>query len=62
MVRYILHELDSRFKSNRGSNEVAKKHRSKTIIDLALDNYLAEQARNSSSDAMDTIFQDFATS
>ena len=62
MVRYILHELDLRFRRSRGSNEVAKKHRSKTIIDLALDNYRAEQARNSSSDAMDTIFQDFAIS
>ena len=63
MVRYISHELDLRFKSNRESNDVVKKPRSKTIIDLALDNYLAEQARNGSSDdAMGTNFQDFAIS
>ena len=62
MLRYISHELDLRFKSSRGSNEVAKKHRIKMIIDLALDSYLAEQSHNSSSDAMDTTFQDFAIS
>ena len=62
MVRYISHELGLRFTSNRGSNQVAREHRSKTIIDLALDSYLAEEARNSSSNAMDTTFQEFAIS
>jgi len=62
MVRFISRELDLRFKSSRGSNDVAKNYRSKTIIDLALDSYTAEQARSSQSDAMDTIFKGFAIS
>ena len=62
MVEYISRELDLRFRSNRGKDKLAKRDRSKTIIDLALDNYLADQARNDSSDAMDATFRDFAIS
>ena len=62
MVRYVSRELDLRFNSNRKRMELAKNNRSKTIIDLALDNYLAQQTHNGSSDAMDATFRDFATS
>ena len=62
MVRYVSRELDLRFNSSRKRNELAKNDRSKTIIDLALDNYLAQQTHNGSSDAMDATFRDFATS
>ena len=62
MVRYISRELNLRFNSNCGSNVVAKKDRSKMIIDLALDSYLAQQARTTQSEAMDSTFQDFAIS
>ena len=62
MVRYISRELEFRFKSNRGKNRMTKKARSKTVIDLALDAYLAEHQENDSSDTMDTTFQKFATS
>ena len=62
MVRYISRELDLRFRSIRGSNNVTNKHRSKTIIDLALESYLDKQAQNGSSDMMDSTFQDFAIS
>ena len=62
MVKYISRELNIRFKSIRGSNRVAKSHRSKTIIDLALDSYLAAQAPNGSSDSMDAKFQGYAIS
>ena len=62
MVRYISQELNLRFKSNVEKNETSKEQRGRTIIDLALDNYLAEQPRGSSSDTMDSTFQDFAIS
>ena len=62
MVRYVSRELDLRFNSNRKRSGLAKNGRSKTIIDLALDNYLAQQTHNGSSDAMDATFRDFATS
>ena len=62
MVRYISRELNLRFQGNRWRTEMIKKNGSKPIIDLALDSYLAEQARDSSSDTMDTTFQDFAIS
>lgn len=42
MVCYISCELDSRFESHRGKNEMAKEDRTKTIIDLALHNYLSQ--------------------
>ena len=62
MVSYVSRELDLRFNSNRKRNRLAKSDRSKTIIDLALDNYLAQQRHNGSSDAMDATFRDFAIS
>ena len=62
MVSYVSRELDLRFNSNRKRNGLAKSERSKTIIDLALDNYLAQQTHNGSSDAMDATFRDFAIS
>jgi cytochrome P450 len=57
MLQYIWHELDKRFQSR-----VAGSARSKTVIDLALDNYLAGEAKDSSLDTMDLTFRDFATS
>jgi cytochrome P450 len=62
MLHYIWRELDLRFKSKYRQSGFQAKARSKTIIDLALDNYLAEKSQNSSSDAMNLIFRDFATS
>jgi cytochrome P450 len=62
MLQYIWRELDLRFKSKYRQSEVAKRVRSKTIIDLALDNYLAGKAQNDTSGDMDSIFRDFATS
>ena len=57
MLQYIWRELDKRFQSR-----VAGSDRSKTVIDLALDNYLAGEAKDSSLDTMDLTFRDFATS
>ena len=62
MVQYISKELDARFKVNIGRSETTKKDRSKTIIDLALANYLAEKKHKRSSNAMDATFRDIATS
>jgi hypothetical protein len=45
MVQCVLRELDNRFKNNRGKRRSMNGKRSRTIIDLALNNYLAEQAR-----------------
>ena len=61
MVQYISKELDARFKINLERSEAAKKDRSKTIIDLALTNYLAGQTKTPSSDGMDATFRDVAT-
>ena len=62
MVRYLSQELDLRFKTNRGCSDAAMKKRSKTVIDLALESYLSEQAPNGSPVSMDRTFQDFAIS
>ena len=65
MRQYIWRELNLRFKNKNIHDEMTKSVRSKTIIDLALDNYLAGKTHDSSSDnghAMDTIFRDIATS
>jgi len=61
MVRFVSRELELRFKITHENTALAKEGRSKTIIDLALDNYLAQQGRKGSSEAMDTTFQEFAT-
>lgn len=62
MLRYIWRELDMRFQSKYQQAQVSKTLRSKTIIDLALDSYLAETSQDNSSQTMDTTFRDFATS
>ncbi|KAF7863816.1 hypothetical protein EAF04_006781 [Stromatinia cepivora] len=62
MEQYIWRELDLRFKSKHGHSGATQKIRSKTIIDLALNNYLGSKPQSNSVDAIDTIFRDFATS
>ncbi|TVY23575.1 Cytochrome P450 monooxygenase [Lachnellula hyalina] len=62
MLQYIHRELDSRFKTKHTQSEVTKKVRSKTIIDLALVNYLIGNTQNNSTNAMNTIFRDISTS
>lgn len=61
MVQFISCELDSRFKSKLEKNVLMKEGRSKTIIDLALDNYLAQQSQDQSVESVDGTFKDFAT-
>lgn len=61
MVRYISCELDTRFKSNRTKNVMTKEGRSKTIIDLALENYLSQKMQDQSVIGMDATFKNFAT-
>jgi sterigmatocystin biosynthesis cytochrome P450 monooxygenase len=60
MVQYISKELDARFKTSIGRSETTKKDLSKTIIDLALSNYLAAEEETVSSDGMDATFRDTA--
>ncbi|KAJ8066207.1 hypothetical protein OCU04_005292 [Sclerotinia nivalis] len=62
MEQYIWRELNLRFKSKHGHGKATKNLRSKTIIDLALDNYLASKPQSNSVDAIDTIFRDSTTS
>lgn len=62
MVQYVGHKLELRFKNNHGRTKVAHHLRDKTIVDLALNNYAANEAGNDSVDSMDTVFKDFATS
>ena len=57
MVQYLSRELDNRFIHNRDKNDVRSKERSRTIIDLALENYLAEQARTKDDEGMDATFK-----
>jgi len=45
MVLYVLRELDYRFVHTRKNNDLMNKARRKPIIDLALENYLAEDWR-----------------
>ncbi|MCJ1432752.1 hypothetical protein MMC27_002109 [Xylographa pallens] len=61
MVQYISKELGTRFNINLGRNETTKANRSKTIIDLALANYLADQTQPRSSHGMDATFRHCAT-
>ena len=62
MVRYISRELNLRFQNNREKAQTMEKNRSRTIIDLALDSYLATQPQSSSPNAMDATFQKYAIS
>ena len=62
MRNYVLHELDQRFQSKQGRNETAKKDRSKTIIDLALDTYRGEHLQNGTPGTIDTTFRELAAS
>lgn len=58
MVLYVLRELDNRFVHNRKNNDLMDKARSKTIIDLALENYLAED--RGEGEGMDETFKNTA--
>jgi len=61
MVQYVSRELDNRFVHNRKNKDLMDKARSKTIIDLALENYLADQARNKGGGkGMDATFKNAA--
>jgi cytochrome P450 len=61
MNRWLSKELDSRLSSRHEVSEAAKLKRSKPVIDLALDAYLAERGDNPTS-GMDATFKDFAIS
>ncbi|MCJ1282012.1 hypothetical protein MMC26_001335 [Xylographa opegraphella] len=56
MNRYISRELDSRY------NSIQEKAKSKSVIDLALKAYQAEDTANKSTTTMDATFKDFALS
>lgn len=60
MVKYIWQELNNRFKSRQ--IKTASSIGGKTIIDLALNEYLSSMSENGPVDSMDTTFRDFATS
>lgn len=60
MVRYVSHELDDRFVHNRSKSNSMSGARSRTIIDLALENYLAEQVRTEGGERMDETFKNAA--
>ncbi|MCJ1313402.1 hypothetical protein MMC25_007080 [Agyrium rufum] len=62
MKRFIANEVLLRFTSNLGQSEVEKKDRSKTIIDLALNNYLSQQAPGQPTTTIDSTFRDMAIS
>ncbi|KAF7960657.1 hypothetical protein EAE96_000331 [Botrytis aclada] len=62
MVKYIWRELDMRLKRRNIDNKGTQSTRSRSIIDLALDNYLASKSRDNNINAMDTAFRDIATS
>ena len=57
MVQYVSRELDSRFLHNHDNGNSTSQERSKTIIDLALENYLAEQTRTEDGGGMDSTFK-----
>ena len=59
MVQYVSRELDSRFVHNREKGDSVSAQRSRTIIDLALENYLAEHAQTKDG-GMDATFKDAA--
>lgn len=59
MVQYVSRELDSRFVHNREKSDSVSGQRSRTIIDLALENYLADQAQTKDG-GMDATFKDAA--
>lgn len=60
MVQYVSRELDSRFIENR-LHKGSDAKRSRTIIDLALENYLADKGpKNDNSGGMDATFKDAA--
>ena len=58
MVLYVLRELDYHFVHNRKNNDLMNKARRKTIIDLALQNYLAED--RGEGEGMDETFKNAA--
>lgn len=62
MRRYISHQLDLHFNSSGGNIEVAKRDRSMTIVDLALDTYRNEMVQEKPSSTLDAVFRDYATS
>lgn len=61
MVQYVSRELDTRFQKSLEKNLMMNKGRSKTIIDLALENYLAPETSGRSVNGMDATFKNFAT-
>lgn len=62
MVKYIWGELDMRLKRRNVDGKSIQGTRSRSIIDLALDNYLASRPGDHTINAMDTAFRDIATS
>lgn len=66
MVRYVSKQLDDRLRSNVAKKDSAEIGGRKTIIDLALSNYLTEKEESSkqipSSHGMDATFHDIAIS
>ncbi|KAL6717352.1 hypothetical protein ACLMJK_005267 [Lecanora helva] len=62
MVSFVSCELDRRFLRNVNHLDSARRERSRTIIDLALDQYLLEQKDKSNGiHSMDATFKDAAT-
>jgi len=64
MDRYISRELDTRFAAHQEivNTSEAKRSKSKTIVDLALDTYLEEQTGPVTVNQMDATFKKFAIS
>ena len=62
MDRYLSRELDNRFAMRQDIKQDIKNKRSKPVVDLALDAYLAEQPEKASIRGLDPTFKEFAMS
>ena len=60
MVQYVSRELDNRFLHKHDKSDSMSEDRSRTIIDLALESYLAEQTRTEDGKGLDETFKNAA--
>ncbi|KAI9694887.1 MAG: hypothetical protein M1822_000503 [Bathelium mastoideum] len=61
MVLFVSNALDDRYSRSRPEKDLTRKERSRTIVDLALENYLTEHIKSESEDEeMDATFKEAA--
>ncbi|KAI9706861.1 MAG: hypothetical protein M1820_004640 [Bogoriella megaspora] len=61
MVQYVSDALDDRYVRSRSNKDMLRKDRSRTIVDLALENYLTDQIKcESGNEGMDATFKEAA--